>query len=103
MSSQVECQRYDNILGTQNVSISPNTSVFIKNGIVCANTRHDNTVLTSSYVTLTDEEYLRMTEQRSEEGMNKCVFIFMMEMHQVHNNLPFMIFCLCTSFFHRTT
>ena len=46
VSSQVECQRYDNILGTQNVSISPNTSVFIKNGIVCANTRRR--VLTSS-------------------------------------------------------
>ena len=40
VSSQVECQPYDNILGTQNVSISPNTSVFIKNGIVCVNTRH---------------------------------------------------------------
>ena len=42
---------------------------------------HD-TVLTSSYVTLTDEEYLRMTAEHnnnnySEEcrGMNKCVFI----------------------------
>ena len=87
VSSQVECQRYDNILGTQNVSISPSTSVFIKNGIVCANTRHDSTVLTSSYVTLTDEEYLRMTAQSSKQGMNKCVFIYMMEIHRVYNNL----------------
>jgi len=59
VSSQVECQRYDNILGTQNVSISPNTSVFIKNGIVCVNTRRINELL----VTLNDEEYLTMTAE----------------------------------------
>lgn len=63
VSSQVECQRYDNILGTQNVSISPNTSVFIKNGIVCVNTRlRINELL----VTLNDEEYLRMTAEEDE-------------------------------------
>jgi len=39
---------------------------------------HD-TVLTSSYVTLTDEEYLTMTAQCRE--MNKYVFMAMMEMH----------------------
>ena len=76
MSSQVECQPYDNILGTQNVSISPNTSVFIKMALFVLT--HD-TVLTSSYVTLTDEEYLTMTAQCRE--MNKYVFMAMMEMH----------------------
>ena len=41
---------------------------------------HD-TVLTSSYVTLTDEEYLTMTAQCRE--MNKYVFMAMMEMHWI--------------------
>ena len=75
VSSQVECQRYDNILGTQNVSISPTIQVFLSKMALFVLT-HDTSVLTSSYVTLTDEEYLRMTAEHR-RGMNKCVYLYL--------------------------
>ena len=56
---------------------------------------HD-TVLTSSYVTLTDEEYLTMTARCRE--MNKYVFMAMMEMHWIQKKCAEHLQRICNIF-----